>query len=105
MGGGDEVDVVTAQVLQVDHDPGQVTVGDLHPVALVADVPVLAEAAAQVAVGEEDGAGAMRPHKRGFLPEVRRIAGHLCQPSGLAGAQLVLVAVHMAFPRAKVAIR
>jgi hypothetical protein len=52
----DQVDVVAALPLQGEHHPGQFIRLDLMPRALVADVPVLAKDAAQIAPAEENGA-------------------------------------------------
>jgi hypothetical protein len=43
MGGGDEVDVVAASRLQVQHDVGQLPVGDFLALPAVADIEVMAE--------------------------------------------------------------
>jgi hypothetical protein len=55
---GHEVDVVAAALLQGQHGIGQLAMRRALTVTPVVDLPVLAEAAQQVAVGEEDGAGA-----------------------------------------------
>ena len=54
MGGVHQVDVVDALVDQFRVDFSQTLDGDLLAVVFMGDVVVLAEAAAQVAVGEKD---------------------------------------------------
>jgi len=52
--GRDEVDVVTTLALKVEHKLGDLLRWALRADGLLADVPVLAEDAAQVAQAEED---------------------------------------------------
>lgn len=70
MAGGDEIDVVTPLFLQMHHDAGQVPGGDLLALAAVADLPVLAKDAEQVAVREENGARPPAAHQGVLLAPV-----------------------------------
>jgi len=65
--GGDEIDVVAADPLQFQHDVRQVLVQNLGTPALVGYRPILAEDAAQVAVGKEDGSRPIPPYQRNLL--------------------------------------
>jgi hypothetical protein len=56
----------------------------MNPVSLPADVPVLAEHAAQVAAAEEDCPRPARAAQAVFLAVMRQHAGHAGIPSGLA---------------------
>jgi hypothetical protein len=67
----------------------------------VADLIVLAVAALQVAVGEEDGAGAPDAGQRGFLTKVGPCAANCCPISGAAEADLSLKAVYATGARTK----
>ena len=57
MGGRDQVDVMTADSLEVKHHFCQVIICNRFPKPLVGNGPVLAEHAAEIAVGKKDGAG------------------------------------------------
>ncbi len=59
MGGRDQIDIVAPNLLQVEHHLRQVFILDFPSSSFMGDGPVLAEDAAQVAVGEEDGTRAM----------------------------------------------
>ena len=63
LGGGYQVDVVAVKIiLHVEHAVGQACRCDLIgalPLRILGDLEILAEGAAQVAVAEEDGAGAL----------------------------------------------
>ena len=71
--GGDEVDVVTALSLQYQHHPGQLFRFHFMAQALLADLPVLAEDAAQAAPGKEEGARAVHPAQWVFFTVMRAV--------------------------------
>ena len=99
-----QVDVVAAHGLQGEHHLRQLVGADRAPRPLLADVPVLAEHAAQVAPGEEDGAGAAPATQRRFLAVVRAVARHHRLLAGPADRALdALEAIHPAIAGAQVA--
>jgi hypothetical protein len=59
VGGCDQVDVVTADLLKPEHQLCQVFILDSLPLSLMGNRPVLAEDAAKIAVGKEYRARAM----------------------------------------------
>ena len=68
---GDQVDVVyLSHILQLHIPLGQLFRRSVKAIALVRDVVVLAEHAAEVASRKEDGAGAVVALYAGFLAEV-----------------------------------
>ena len=71
---------------------------------VLADVVVLAEDTAQVAVAEEDGSGTVPPAQAVLLTEVREGARHDRVPSGLAGRPCVSQTIHTAVTRTEPAI-
>ena len=74
MGGCDEVDVMTANLLKVKHPVCQVFILDFLSPSLVRNRPVLAEDTAKVAMGEEDGARPFATHQRHLFSKMRLIA-------------------------------
>jgi hypothetical protein len=93
MGRSDKVDVVTTHILELQHHPGQPFGGDLTAFAEMADRIVLAEPAAQVAVGEEDRARSVLADQWPFLAEVGRVGRHRGKEAGSAGSFFSLEAV------------
>jgi hypothetical protein len=107
--GRDEVDVVAAQPLQVQHEGGN-DVGRRGPGARprpepLADIEVLAEDAAQVAVAEEDRARAVPAAQARLFSEVREGAGDHRVAAGLAGGPPVPEPVDVAIARTGPAAR
>jgi hypothetical protein len=74
MGRGNKVDIVYSALLKPYHDCGKACRLNLIAFAPVADIIILAENAAQAAVGKKDGAGTIAAHQRFFLTKVRAIA-------------------------------
>jgi len=70
-------------LLEFDHDIRHVFIPDLLPSPLMGDRPVLAEDTAEVAVGEEDGAGAIFANQRCLFAKMRMVA----ENDGLTGAR------------------
>ncbi len=96
-GGRDEVDVVAAQVLQLEHRPRQLLVGHRPAPAGLRYLPVLAVDAGQVAGREEDGARPARAHQRRLLAEVGAEGRYHRPRADAAEAPLVVgAAVHLA---------
>jgi len=69
--GGDQIDVVAADFLQIKHGIGQGLIVGFFAPALMGYGPVLAEHTAQIAVRKKDGTGAVLAHQRGFLAKMR----------------------------------
>ena len=94
--GRNEVDVVTAARLQFEHHLRQTLVRDFILELLfvrLRDLIVLAVDAAQIAVAEENVAGAVRADERGLFAEVRGVGRNDRQPSRIAGGDFVVEAV------------
>jgi len=104
MGGGNQVDVVTTDLLEVEHYLCQGFVADFFPPALMGDGPVLAEDAAEVAVGEKYGAGAVYSRDRFFFAKVGVMAENNGTERRPAETLLALAAIHPAAPRTELAI-
>jgi len=103
--GCDEVDVVAALGLQGEHHLRQFLRLHFSTGSLLADLPVLAEEAAQAAPGEEDGARAPGAAEWVLLAVVRPIAVDQGPYTGAADRSPDrLEAVHMAVTGAEVAI-
>jgi hypothetical protein len=66
MGGRDQIDIVTANFLKVQHHIGQVFIADYFSATFVGNWPILTENTSQIAVGEKYGAGTV-PADQGFL--------------------------------------
>jgi hypothetical protein len=80
---------VAAQLLQLDHHRRQPFGLGLEAGPGLADVGVLAEDAAQVAAGEEDGAAAAPAAQAVFLAVVGEVAADPGEAAGQAGGRLV----------------
>src|SRR5271157_1269640 len=104
MFGRHEVDVVTALTLKIEHKLGDLLRGALRADGLLADVPVLAEDAAQVAQAEEDRPRSIPAAQAILLAEVGEGAGDPCITAGMADPRLVLHAVDVAIPGACAAV-
>jgi hypothetical protein len=70
MGRGDQIDVVTADFLEIKHDVSQIVIADFFAPAFVGYGPVLAEHASQIAVGKKDGARAILTDQGFFFAKV-----------------------------------
>ena len=79
-----QVNVVAAICLQLQHDRCQLLNIIFRAVIGLADVIVLAELAAEVAAGEEDGAGSPPARQRKLLAQVRAVATHPGEFASLA---------------------
>ena len=82
--GGDEVDVMAAAVLQGEHHLGEAFGRGFVAGRFLANVEVLAEDAAEVAPGEEDGAAAVPAAEAVFFAEVGEVAGDAGVAAGFA---------------------
>jgi hypothetical protein len=98
-----QVDVVTTQVLKAQHDSAQTLVAEERAVAAMADRPVLAIGAQEIAVAEEDRAGPMAAHQRRLLSEMWVGRGHLHARGSSAHARFALQPVDSAPSRAELA--
>src|SRR5271157_5897266 len=104
MSRGYEVDVVTAFLLEPDHDACRLGKVQRVPLSHVCDIIVLAEDAAQVAVGEEYGAGAMISDQWRFFPEMGKGAGDFQFCAGPAVSGFAIHATDKALPWAESAL-
>ncbi len=81
---GDEIDVVTSGRLQFEHHVGELFGVHFMASALLADLPVLAKDAAQIAPTEKNRAGAPAATERIFFAEVRAEPVHAGERAGAA---------------------
>ncbi len=75
MSGSDKIDVVTAHLLEPEHNPCHLGDRDGFASSEMGDIVILAEDAPKVAVSEEDGARAMMPYQGRLFPEMGKGAG------------------------------
>src|SRR4030095_3218286 len=97
--GGDKVDVVAADSLQIEHDPRKLGRTHFCAFAELAGFEVLTEDAAQIAPAEKDRAGSVPAAQAIFLSEMRKGAGDAREPSALADPDLVVEPVDLAIAR------
>ncbi len=95
VGGGDQVDVVAADFLDVQHYIGQIFVADLFAATFMGNRPVLAKHTAQIAVGEKDGAGTVFTRQGYFLAKMRM--GRIDRQPGCCPAKS-LFSCHTIYP-------
>ena len=76
LGGGDQIDVVSAFLLKLQKDLGQTGCIDRFAQPFLTDFIVLAIAAFQAASGEEYGAAALCAADARLFPVMQRCAGH-----------------------------
>jgi len=86
---------VTAGVLELKHDGGELGGIEFATSGEVADVIVLAEDAAETAAGEEDGAGAVGADEGALFTKVGAEGGDAGLATGTAEAVLVGAAVNI----------
>ena len=103
MAGRDEVDIVTATALQVEHHGRQIFGFDFVPGVGLADVVVLAKLALQVAADEENRPGAAPAPQGVFLAQMWPVAADPGPFPRAADSQFTRAAIHQAFPRAYIA--
>src|SRR3972149_2370745 len=104
MSGGNEIDVMAANLLKFDHDVRQIFICNFLPLAFMGDRPVLAENTAQVAVGEEDGARTAYSRYRFFFTKMGVGAENDGAEWGTAEPLLALLPIHSTSPRAELAM-
>jgi hypothetical protein len=101
----DEVHVVTALLLELQHHRRELVRLHLAPDALLADLPVLTEDAAQVAPAEEDRARAAPAADRILLAVVRTEAvHHRAAPGPAHGPLFGLEPIHVAVARTEITV-
>jgi hypothetical protein len=96
MRGCDEIDVVTALVLETQHHLGQLLGRHLLALSQLADFVVLAINAPQIAAGEKDRARALPAAKRRLFPMMRTMAGHEGLGSHEAEAEVAFNSINRA---------
>src|SRR5262249_25410865 len=101
--GRDEVDVVAADPLELEHHLGELCRAHLVAVAGLRGVVVLAEDALEVAEREEDGAAPGPAAEAVLLAEMGEVARDARAPAGGADLGPVRKAVHTAVARAYLA--
>jgi hypothetical protein len=74
MGGRHEINVMTAHLLKFNHHLCEVFIPNFLSSSFMGDGPVLAENAAEVTVGKEDGARSILTDQRHLLAEMGVIA-------------------------------
>lgn len=102
---GDQVDIVyLSHILQLHVPFGQLFRGSVEAIALVCDVVVLAEDAAEVASREEDGARAVVALYARLLAEMGRYDIDLGGLGADEADACLFPAIHSAASRAEVAV-
>ena len=71
MGGGDQIDVVAADLLQVQHHLSELIIRIVTSMAFYGNRPVLTENASQVAVRKKDRTGSAFSDQRDFFAVMR----------------------------------
>jgi hypothetical protein len=104
MGGGNKVDVVTSNLLQVEHHTGQVFITNFPPPSLMGYGPVLTENATQVTVGEKNGSGSVAAHQGDFFAVMWMGGIHHQFGRGTAETLLAIPAVDAAPSRTEFAL-
>jgi hypothetical protein len=90
---------MASDLLESEHDLGKLNCGHLSAFSELAGLEVLAKYAAQIAPAEKDGARPVPAAQAIFLAEMRERAGNAREPTALAYAYLVVVAVDLAIAR------
>ncbi|BCS96871.1 hypothetical protein DSLASN_25030 [Desulfoluna limicola] len=96
MGGCHQIDVLTSHLLNREHHSSQGPVIHLMPFHVMADLPILAEKAPQVASGKKEGSRPPCSHKAGFFAIVRAIRRQDRPRTDPAEAPLPAGAIHTA---------
>ena len=104
VGGGDEIYIVAALFLEIEHDGRQVPGGDFLAFPAVTDLIVLAKDAVDIAVGKKDGTRALLPHQGVFFPEMGSVRRDYRLIPGAAQAPLAVVPVHQAIMGTEMAL-
>ena len=76
MGGCDKIDVMAAQVRELNHHRGHLFGPHIGSLLVVTDLIVLAEVAQEVAGADENRSRTMDPYQRSFFTKVSIIARH-----------------------------
>ena len=97
---GNEIYIMAALFLYLEHHGGQLLIGHLPASPFVADVIVLAEAAHEIAMRKKDCAGAIISDQGRFFPKVGMITGDPGFLTGSANTCLPGETVNSAFSRA-----
>jgi hypothetical protein len=96
---GNEVDVVTTDLLKFQHHLGQPFGPGLRAVSNMADIEVLAELAPEVAPREEDRAAPIPAAQTVLLTEVCEITANTRIAARFAGCRLIRQPIHAAITR------
>ena len=98
--GGDEIDVVATDLLEIEHDAGEFWGVHFGAFAELAGLEILAENAAEIAPAKENRARAVPTAQTIFFAEMRKRAGDTCQSYAFANSDLVIETVDLAVTRA-----
>src|SRR5437899_8348617 len=98
--GRDEVDVVAAGVLQIEHDFCELAGTYLGAFAELARLEILTKDTAQIAPAEKDRARSVPAAQTVFFAKMRKRAGYTRQPATLANTDLIVKPVDLAVARA-----
>jgi hypothetical protein len=71
MSGSDEVNIMAANLLELDHHVGQVFILNFLPSSLMGNGPVLTEDTSEITVGEEDRARPIIAHYGSLFAKMR----------------------------------
>src|SRR5215467_10994426 len=84
--GRDEVDVVTTNSLQIEHDLRKFRRSHFRPFTKLAGLEILTKYATEIAPAKKDRARSVPPAQAIFLAKMRERAGHAGEPAALAYA-------------------
>jgi hypothetical protein len=104
MSGCNKIDIMTADLLKVDHHVCQIFILNLLPSSFMGDWPVLAEYATEIAVGEENGARPFSSHQRHLFTKMRVITKNNWLDWRSTESLLSLLPIHATLPGAELAI-
>lgn len=103
MGGGDEIDIMAADFLEVNHHIGKIFQGNFMAFAQMTYLIILTEETTQVAVSHEYRARTTSAHQGLFFSKVGMVARDDGQFSYPADPLFASQSVNQAFPGAKAA--
>jgi hypothetical protein len=104
MGGGNQINIVAPDPLQIEHHARQVLIFDLLALSLMGDGPVLAKDTTQIAVGEKDSARALFAHQGYLFTKMGLCAEDHHLGRRPAETPLPLEAIHPALPGTKLTL-
>ena len=97
----DKINVQAPDTLKVEHKFGQTFLRYTIAGGTVADIMILAEDTAEIAISKKDGPGTSPSNKWGLFTKVREGAGNFRFSAGLTNTFFSIQAVYSTFMRAE----